>query len=51
MKGFLGVQGASGTLETVFVKENLFMRMWVSLSLFHSVNSRVYSPVVQRTPP
>lgn len=34
---------------TVFLKENLFMLMWVSLFLFYSVNSKVYSPVVQRT--
>lgn len=29
-----------------FLKENLFMLMWVSLSVFYSVNSKVYSPVV-----
>lgn len=33
-----------------FLKENLFMLMWVSLSLFYSVNSKVYSPVVPRMP-
>lgn len=32
----------------MFLKENLFMLMWVSWSLFYSVNSEVYS-VVQRT--
>lgn len=41
-----GLQEPQGT---VFLKENLFMLMWVSSSLFHSVNSKVYSPVVQRT--
>lgn len=42
-----GLQEPQGT---VFFKENLFMLIWVSLSLFHSVNSS-YSPVVQRKSP
>lgn len=41
-----GLQESRG----LFLKENLFMLIWVSLSLFYGVNSKVYPPVVLRTP-